>query len=347
MARINSRTKGSKNERKLAKLFETWTGKKFSRTPSSGGLHWKNSQTSGDIVATTEGFFFPFSIECKNHREINFEHLLYLKEPKIWEFWDQCQRDANGGTVKKIPLLFMRYNGMPSDLHFVCMEEEFFRFCLKPFLPIDFKYLEIPLTQGESGVILSSDLFFEFPYKRLARVFKNYLVNKDEIFKDLPGNDQYEVSNRGYIRVKQTGLEIYGNTTFSNLYPRTVLRIDGKKKTIKVAKLVAKLFVKKGNGKDIINHIDGARWESDARNLEWVTYQENTQHYYDLKNYGYYISQQNLKGEELGKFRSPIQAARSLGRESGSPIVKVLNGKAGRNTCYGFKWKKINTQQGN
>lgn len=35
--KINSRAKGSKNERELAKLFKDWTGKEFARTPSSGG----------------------------------------------------------------------------------------------------------------------------------------------------------------------------------------------------------------------------------------------------------------------------------------------------------------------
>lgn len=119
---INSRNKGNKNERNLAKLFELWSGKKFSRTPSSGGLRWKNSQTAGDIVCTTEGHLFPFSIEAKNHREINFEHLLYIDNPKILEFWQQCVEDSQRADLKKIPILFMRYNGLPSDFHFVALE---------------------------------------------------------------------------------------------------------------------------------------------------------------------------------------------------------------------------------
>ena len=35
--RKNSRNKGSRFERTIAKAWETWTGYKFSRTPGSGG----------------------------------------------------------------------------------------------------------------------------------------------------------------------------------------------------------------------------------------------------------------------------------------------------------------------
>ena len=50
--RINSRKKGSKNERFLTKLFEQWTGVEFSRVPASGGLRWKGMSEIivGDIV---------------------------------------------------------------------------------------------------------------------------------------------------------------------------------------------------------------------------------------------------------------------------------------------------------
>ena len=120
--RINSRSKGNKNERELAKLFKDWTGKEFARTPSSGGLQWKSSNSKGDIVCTTEGHYFPFCIEAKNHKEINFAELLMpdKKGVKILEFWEQCERDAV--KAKKIPILFMRYNGMPKNFHFVVLK---------------------------------------------------------------------------------------------------------------------------------------------------------------------------------------------------------------------------------
>lgn len=170
MARINSRTKGSKNERMLGKLFKQWTGKEFARTPSSGGLNWKNSQVAGDLVCTTEGHYFPFSIEAKNHNEINFEHLLYLKEPKILEFWEQCKTDSQKGSPK-VPILFMRYNGMPRDLHFVVMRYEVW-------VILRDKLLAAPISLSlhineENLIILKSTDFFNLSYRDCRKRLKN------------------------------------------------------------------------------------------------------------------------------------------------------------------------------
>lgn len=117
MAKINSRSKGNRAERVAAEVLGKWTGKKFARVPSSGGLQWKNTNAKGDIVCTEEGHFFPFCVEVKNYREINFEHLLYSKKAKIMEFWQQCERDAK--IANKIPLLMMRYDGLPSSFFFI------------------------------------------------------------------------------------------------------------------------------------------------------------------------------------------------------------------------------------
>jgi len=121
----NSRTKGSRNERNVAKLLEDWSGYEFARTPQSGGLHWKKAHTSGDIVCIDEkhGPRFPFSIECKFHEELDLLHLISglkgKKSNKILEFWEQSRDDAKG--VNKIPIVFMRRNGMKAGMHFVMM----------------------------------------------------------------------------------------------------------------------------------------------------------------------------------------------------------------------------------
>lgn len=172
MPKINSRSKGNKNERDLAKLFKAWTKKEFARTPSSGGLQWKNSNSKGDIVCTTEGHYFPFCIEAKNYKEINFEHLLYIQKPKILEFWAQAKRDAE--KANKIPLLFMRYNGMPKDFHFVAMETGFYYKAYVPSVtPIN------PLIHYHNGklslTIMPSPEFFKFSYKKVKLLAKEYI----------------------------------------------------------------------------------------------------------------------------------------------------------------------------
>ncbi len=171
MARINSRKKGSKNERNLTKLFKTWCKKEFARTPSSGGLNWKNSNAVGDIVCTTEGHFFPFAIEAKNHREINFQHLLYLDTSDIMKFWEQCKGDADKGAQKKIPILFMRYNGMPRDLHFVMMRYEVWIIMRDKLLAAP-RTLSLHTNDENLIILLSTDLF-RLRYKDCRKRLKN------------------------------------------------------------------------------------------------------------------------------------------------------------------------------
>jgi Holliday junction resolvase len=170
--RINSRTKGSKNERDLAKLFKTWTGKDFARTPSSGGLQWKATNAKGDIVCTSEGHYFPFCIEAKNHKEINFEHLLYLPKPKILEFWEQCLRDAT--LANKVPLLFMRYNGMPKDFHFVVMKSSDFQNLFYPTIT-PFK-IRVQLKVKDLNLsLVTSPEFFQTNYKSAKKKAKQLI----------------------------------------------------------------------------------------------------------------------------------------------------------------------------
>lgn len=120
--KTNSKNKGSRFERTVAKWFEDWTGYKFSRTPGSGG--WAKAKDSfGDIVCTDEKHSrrFPFSIECKNYKDINFEHILLgTKTCKIKSFWDQAVHDAS--RCNKIPLLIVKYNGMPKSEGFLIVD---------------------------------------------------------------------------------------------------------------------------------------------------------------------------------------------------------------------------------
>lgn len=121
---VNSKKKGNRFERYISKFFKDWTGYEFSRTPQSGGLRWKKADNiSSDIVCTDpkHSTRFPFSVECKFHHEIKFEHLIMgNKGCKISEFWNQVNSDAK--RSHKLPLLIMRYNGMPSNEAFVCLD---------------------------------------------------------------------------------------------------------------------------------------------------------------------------------------------------------------------------------
>lgn len=339
MPKINSRNKGAKNERDLSKLFEVWTGKQFSRTPSSGGLQWGASMAKGDIVSTTEGFYFPFCIEAKFYNKIDFSHLLNpkIKNSDIISFWTQCKRDAT--LAKKIPLLCMRYNSLPSNFHFVVIEKDLFEYLILPFYNKDkgayfyFQNAELDL------VVITSTWFFSLDYKRLGRAFKNYADNYNEIIKPYYKNTQYKISNRGYL-ISHKGNKILGS---KNSQGRVITAIKNKlgfRETIAIYREVATVFVKNPKNKPLVNHLLNKPEITDARNLEWVTDSENIQHYFDNVDYGYKIQKIDKETKEiLGIYISPILAAKSCNKKGGSAIIKVLNGK--RFTAYGFIWKKI------
>lgn len=126
---MNSKKKGNKTERQVAHLFKEWSGWEFSRVPQSGGLRWKKADNiSGDIVCSEPNKNCWFSIEVKGYKDINFAHLLYDVDSDIEKFWEQAKSDAK--RAQKVPMLWMRYNGLPKDFFFVVMDKRFARFAM-------------------------------------------------------------------------------------------------------------------------------------------------------------------------------------------------------------------------
>lgn len=176
---INSRNKGNRNERMGASLLTTWTKRKFERTPSSGGLQWRASFSKGDVVCTKEGHYFPFCVEIKAHKEIDFSHLLRdnKKGVKVLEFWDQCKRDAD--KCNKIPMLMMRYDGMPKGFFFLAIPTKFYFTLTKNIGRVSTSL--IFLKEQEEGeplynfIVVSCTDFFTMPYKTIKLAAKTYL----------------------------------------------------------------------------------------------------------------------------------------------------------------------------
>ncbi len=177
--RINSKAKGSKNERELCKLMQQWTGYDFARVPSSGGLRWKDTDnTVGDIICTDKlhGRRFRFAIETKFYKDINFEHLILgNKKVKINEFWQQAEED--GKRAGKEPLLLMRYNGMPKQTYFVMMDIELFNIILGNGISFEYPYFKVIETNKQRVVLNSNDLI-KVNYQQLHKQTKQWLKMK-------------------------------------------------------------------------------------------------------------------------------------------------------------------------
>lgn len=165
---INGRSKGNRGERIAASVIKDWTAHNFARVPSSGGLQWKNSHAKGDIVCSDEGHYFPFCLEVKFYKDINFEHLLYLDKAKVLEYWNQCRRDAE--IAQKCPMLLMRYNGLPKNFFFIAIPQKPFTKFFKLYLDNTDKILVYP---SSDMVLFTTDSLMKIPYKKIRKLVKS------------------------------------------------------------------------------------------------------------------------------------------------------------------------------
>lgn len=172
---MNGKRKGNKNERALTKWWEEWLGLEFQRVPQSGGLRWNNRDNiSGDIICTDprKGRRFPFTIETKFHKDINFSHLLLnVKGNKIFEFWKQVTED--GIATGKTPILFMRYNGMPKLEWFVAIDGKLYK---RYFQKYEKGIPELKVIKYNSEncnlVILNSKELLQYPGEEIIKKIK-------------------------------------------------------------------------------------------------------------------------------------------------------------------------------
>lgn len=106
-----------------------------------------------------------------------------------------------------------------------------------------------------------------------------------EIFAPIDEYPRVRVSNHGRIQslrvIGRGGPEMWVDIKAhapKGDYPRCCLCRDGKCKTVKIHRLVAKAFLSPVDGKNYVNHKDGNKGNNHADNLEWVSMSENAKH---------------------------------------------------------------------
>lgn len=104
MAYNKSKAKGSAYEQKIADLLSKEFNKEFRRVPLSGSIDY----LKGDIWTPHDTAWWPYCIECKHYKEIEWNNLLTSKTTNIFGFWAQTLREAE--TMNKKPLLIFRWN---------------------------------------------------------------------------------------------------------------------------------------------------------------------------------------------------------------------------------------------
>lgn len=98
----NVKQKGSAFERKIAKLFEAWTGYKWKKTILSGG-----SWEKGDITPAYRRS--EWVIELKNTEGWRYKDF-WTGKGFIWKWWAKLLKEADG----RRPLLVMTQNFSPT-----------------------------------------------------------------------------------------------------------------------------------------------------------------------------------------------------------------------------------------
>lgn len=137
------------------------------------------------------------------------------------------------------------------------------------------------------------------------------IVEKWKDIKDYKG--LYQVSNLGRVRSVdhyasngKTQILYRGKVkklqpNKRNNYLSVILSKKDKEKRVYIHRLVAEAFIKKVDGKNEVNHIDGNKHNNTVENLEWVTSQENKEHAYKLGLYDTEKFRNRKRSREHGK----------------------------------------------
>ena len=99
-----SKIKGTAYEAKIKRYLNSHLDIEFERMPLSGAIEY----LKGDLWTPHDTAAWPYCIECKHYKDIQWNNLLTAKTTDLLQFWRQAEREAE--AMKKKPLLIFRWN---------------------------------------------------------------------------------------------------------------------------------------------------------------------------------------------------------------------------------------------
>lgn len=170
-----------------------------------------------------------------------------------------------------------------------------------------------------------------------------------EIWKPVIGYEElYSVSSLGRVRSEMRIIEFMPgrhrtvperilSPVSMNGYPQISLHRDGRRKTVRIHRLVAEAFVPNPNNHTIVNHKDGIKDNNTPSNLEWCTVLENNVHAFEtwLNATGERHHNTTLTDDQIKQIRIDYTGAygqiSSMAREYGvtpGSIWQIVNNKS-------------------
>lgn len=125
-------------------------------------------------------------------------------------------------------------------------------------------------------------------------------------------------------------------------YYQVVFRINGKRKYVRVHRLIAETLLPNPENLKQIDHIDGNKLNNELSNLEWVNNATNTQRGYDNNLYrfptrAYAVSAIEKETSKKYIFKSIRECSESL-HLNRKTISAILNHKKSNNYNYDFSY---------
>lgn len=161
------------------------------------------------------------------------------------------------------------------------------------------------------------------------------------------------ITQTKYEDVYIEDLEIYKrltNGTFHKLskwvdnvgYYMVAFRVSGKKKYVRIHRLVAETFIPNPKNLPMVNHKDGNKLNNSLTNLEWCTNAYNTQEAYNCNSYKSKgrcaVRAIHKDNKEMFEFASVRKCAKELGLNR-KTITSILKGQKKRNNYdYYFEY---------
>lgn len=170
---------------------------------------------------------------------------------------------------------------------------------------------------------------------------------EEEVWKDIPGwEGLYQASTLGRIRSLRYKRKV-GEVGVLRPYPERTgyahvnLITAGRKRTVKVHKLIAITFIPNPDGHKCINHIDEDKTNNRASNLEWCSVSYNNSYMGRAKRIGMRymipILQYSLGGTFIRRWNCAKDVERELGFQS-SNIYQTCKLGYGHKSAYGYLW---------